>query len=51
MESYGKIWVVIVVILIIQTAVFLYMLMLDKRISKIEKQHKDTKIDNSNKKI
>lgn len=38
MESYGKIWVVIAVIFVIQTIIFIYIFLLDKKIGKIEKQ-------------
>lgn len=37
MLSNGKIWVVIIVILVIQTVIFLYLIILDKKISRFEK--------------
>jgi len=43
MESNSKIWVVILVILIIQTIIFFYMYIIDKKIEKIEKQQNNFK--------
>jgi hypothetical protein len=41
MRSTGKIYVVAAVTLVILVALFFYMIMIDRRISRIEKRHKN----------
>jgi CcmD family protein len=41
MESYGKIFVVVAVLAIILTGIYIYLFVLDRKISKIEKEFEE----------
>lgn len=47
MQNDGKIWVVITVIVIIQLAIFGYMWMIDRKISRLEKKNNELDENNS----
>ncbi len=41
MESYGKIFVVVAVLAIILVGIYIYLFLIDRRITKLEKEVKD----------